>query len=484
MDTTALQVELRETITVQRRIEDCFRYIRDFSTIEQWDPGVYRASKVTLGPVREGSEFDLLLNVAGKHVPMRYTLNRIEPNALLQLTGSNDTLEALDTLYFTALENGETRIEYQALLTLRRVPQQLKPFMMPSLNRLGKKAVAGLQRALSVPAKAAGSPLKNRLKDRLLLPAVFDFTRRGYLNMPNKALSQFMDGKTVVLTGPTAGLGLAAACELSRLGARLLLVGRDQRRLQEASKVITDFSGAAPDTVERYEVELSVMAEVERVARRIQADHPKIDVLINNAGVLPAGREETSEGNELTLAVNLLAPAALTMALRDTLERAQGRVINVASGGMYLAGLKLEDLQYRQGKFDGTRAYARAKRALVAMTEHMALYWRPYKVDFYVMHPGWAATPGVTKSLPRFNDSLSAHLRDARMGADTMVWLASAAEVAGQTGKFWFDRQQHTTSVLPGTAVSAHQSLLLQRQIEQMLAGGAASDLSEGLACS
>lgn len=87
------------------------------------------------------------------------------------------------------------------------------------------------------------------------------------------------------------------------------------------------------------------------------------------------------------------------------------------------------------------------------------------------MHPGWAATPGVAKSLPRFNDSLSAHLRDAHMGADTMVWLASAAEVAGQTGKLWFDRQQHGASVLPGTAVSAYEALLLQRRIEDLIAG-------------
>ncbi|MBN48260.1 MAG: hypothetical protein CMN85_01880 [Spongiibacteraceae bacterium] len=468
-----MQVELRETITVQRSIDDCFRYVRDFSSIEQWDPGVYRARKVTPGPVREGSDFDLLLNVAGKHVAMRYTLNHSEHNARLQLSGTNDTLAALDTLTFRECEGGATEIEYHAVLTLRSFPQSLKPLMMPSLIRLGKKAVAGLQTALTIPAKASATSLKTTLKDRLLLPALCGFTERGYLNMPNKGLSQFMDGKTVVLTGPTGGLGLAAACELSRLGATLVLIGRGESRLQAAKETILDFSGAAAHSIQLYEAELSLMAEVDRVARRIRAAHSTIDVLINNAGVLPAEREETAEGNELTLAVNLLAPAALAIALRSSLERAQGRVINVASGGMYLAGLKLDDLQYRQGEFDGSRAYARAKRALVAMTEHMALYWRPHNVDFYAMHPGWAATPGVAKSLPRFNDRLSTYLRDAHMGADTMVWLASAAEVAGQTGKFWFDRQQHRTSVLPGTEVSAYQALLLQRQVEGLIAGTA-----------
>ncbi|MFT5574783.1 MAG: dehydrogenase/reductase SDR family protein 12 [Bermanella sp.] len=477
-----MQVELRESITVQRSIEDCFRYVQDFSTIEQWDPGVYRSVKLTKGKVGAGSEFDLLLHVAGKHVAMRYTLDRVEKNALLVFSGHNRALNAVDTIRFTELDSARTRINYNAVLTLNILPQGIKPLMMPSFRRLGEKAVKGLQRALSIPEKVLRTPFSFRVKDRFLLPALYDFTERGYLNMPSKGLSQFMDGKTVVLTGPTAGLGLAAACELSRLGARLILIGRGQQRLEAAKQTVLNFSGAATDSVELFTAELSLVAEVEQVANLVKARHKKIDVLINNAGVLPAEREETAEGNELTLAVNLLAPAALTLALQPLLKAARGRVINVASGGMYLAGLKLDDLQYTRGTFDGAKAYARAKRALLVMSEHLGRRWQADGVDFYVMHPGWAATPGVAKSLPSFNKRLAGYLRDARMGADTMVWLAAATEVAGHTGQFWFDRQRHCTSVLPGTAVLPYEALELQRRVESLIVGeeGVLPHLAEG----
>ncbi len=464
-----MKVELREIITVKRSLADCFRYVKDFSTIEQWDPGVYRSRKLSPGPVEVGTQFELVLNVAGRRMPMQYTLDQYEHNAVLVLRGSNKTLAALDTISFRDVGDGQTEIEYHAVLTLSAVPGVTRPLMMPSLKRLGKKAVAGLHTGLSIPESAPSTSLKSSMKDRLVLPAAWDFTERGYLKMPDKGLSQFMDGKTVLLTGPTGGLGLAAACELSRLGAKLLLVGRGMPRLQAAKQAVLDFSGVAEDSIELYEAELSLMAEVRQVASAIASKHERLDVLINNAGVLPLSREETAEGNELTLAVNLLAPVLLMRELAPLLAEAGGRVINVASGGMYLAALKLDDMQFRAGAFDGSRAYARAKRALVAVTEDMAKQWQGEGVSCNAMHPGWAATPGVAKSLPGFNKRLGKYLRDERMGADTMVWLASAQEVAAQTGKFWFDRQEHTTAIVPGTAVSLEQKARLLQEIDRML---------------
>lgn len=471
-----MKVQLQEKIIVQRSLADCFRYVRDFSTIEQWDPGVYRAEKLTPGMPREGSEFLLQLKIGGKRVPMRYVLTRCVDNVELELQGRNDTLAALDTLSFSALDDEHTEITYTAELTLSSLPQALRPVMMPSLNRLGKKAAKGLAMALDVPARAPGFSLYGAARDQLIVPAALDFTERGYLAMPNKGLSQFMDGKTVLITGPTSGLGLAAACELARLGATLLLVGRGRDRLESARRTVQAFSGADPARLYLYEAELSLLAEVERVAREIAQAHPSLDVLINNAGVLPARRELTREGNELALAVNLLAPVALTQALQKPLRAARGRVINVASGGMYLASLHLDDMQSTRPPYNGAQAYARAKRALVALTEHMAVPARPHGVDFHAMHPGWAATPGVARSLPAFNKKLKGRLRDARMGADTVVWLASARELRGVTGKFWFDRAMHRTSVLPGTAVSHTQKLALQRWLWATLAEHEDSD--------
>nr|WP_281388663.1 SDR family NAD(P)-dependent oxidoreductase [Litorivivens lipolytica] len=277
-----------------------------------------------------------------------------------------------------------------------------------------------------------------------------------------------MDGKTVVITGPTSGLGLAAASEFSRLGAKLVLVGRNSERLEQASREIQDFSGRADDHVEIVEAELSLLSEVSRVADQILTSHDRIDVLVNNAGVLPLERQVTEEGHELTLAVNLLAPVLLMRKLAPVLADG-GRVVNVASGGMYLSGVNLGDMQSERS-FDGSRAYAQAKRALVTLTELYALEWKCEGIDCNSMHPGWAATPGVAKSLPAFNKALSSRLRDAKMGADTIVWLAASAELSGSTGGFWFDRQRHPISVLPGTELSPRRARALQVWVEGVLA--------------
>ncbi len=464
-----MKVTLKETIRVRRTVADCFRYLKDFSTIEQWDPGVYRAEKLTPGAVAVGAEFLLQLNISGKRVPMTYQLTACEDNTRLVLEGVNETLHALDTLTFSAIEDELTEITYEAQLTLKNVPQFLRLPMMPALNRLGKKAVSGLQTALERPASAPKTSWNSALKDKLILPAALDFTERGYLRQADKGLSQFMDGKTVVLTGPTSGLGLAAACEFSRLGAKLVLIGRDHQRLQAARDTVLDFSGADAATIDFFEAELSLLSEVSRVADEILAAYPSVDVLVNNAGVLPLQREVTAEGHELTLAVNCLAPVLLMRRLLPALS-AGSRVINVASGGMYLSGVNLADIESEHG-FEGAKAYAQAKRALVTLTEMYACEWKSLGIDCNSMHPGWASTPGVAKSLPAFNKALASRLRDARMGADTVVWLAASEELRGQTGDFWFDRERHPVNVLPGKALSPNRALALKVWVENALAG-------------
>ncbi|MEP4525531.1 MAG: SDR family NAD(P)-dependent oxidoreductase, partial [Alloalcanivorax venustensis] len=198
--------------------------------------------------------------------------------------------------------------------------------------------------------------------------------------------------------------------------------------------------------------------------RRIQALTPEVHGLINNAGALFNERDLTTEGTERTLAVNLLAPYLLTEKLLPALERARGRVVNVASGGLYLQALHLEDMEFENERFDGAKAYARAKRALVAQTEHWAE--QHPGVRFNSMHPGWADTPGVAASLPAFHKRVGPWLRSPRQGADTMVWLASSPAVADISGRFWFDRRPRPTAVLPGTRVTPDQ----RRQLARWLA--------------
>ncbi|MCC1495907.1 SDR family NAD(P)-dependent oxidoreductase [Alcanivorax sp. 1008] len=454
-------ITLQETIRVPRPIADCFRYLADFSTSEQWDPGVYRASKLTPGEPKPGSEFDLILNSAGRRVPMRYTVTALDAPLRIDLQGQGDGFSAHDVIRLRSVGPDSTDIEYHAELRFQGPAGHVEKLLNPLMVRMGKRAVNGLQQALTRQTEIQRPGLADRLGHALLLPAALRFTEHGYLAMANKGLSDSVGGKTAVITGATTGLGLAAACELSRLGASVVLVGRDSLKVARAARSVREFSGAATDKVSTCEAELSSLAEVKRVGAELANRYPRIDILINNAGALFAEHGLTADGHERALAINLLCPWLLTNLLLPSLSQARGRVINVSSGGMYLQPLKLGDMQFANEPYDGSKAYARAKRALVAVTE----YWAQQnpQIFFSSMHPGWAATPGVAKSLPAFNRRMQGWLRDSRMGADTMVWLASSQAPIGHSGKFWFDRQPRPTSVLPGTAVSKDQcSTLLQ----------------------
>jgi len=203
---------------------------------------------------------------------------------------------------------------------------------------------------------------------------------------------------------------------------------------------------------------LSLLADVRKLARKLLETEPRIHVLVNNAGVLPNQRTTTTEGNETALATNLLAPCLLTQMLLPRLrESAPSRIINVSSGGMYATGLALDDLQYEKTAYDGSRAYARTKRALVTLTEMWAEQLQNSGVVVHAMHPGWADTPGVAGSLPAFHAITRRFLRTAGEGADTITWLAAAPEAAKVTGLFWLDREPHTTHVFPGTDPSPQE---------------------------
>jgi dehydrogenase/reductase SDR family protein 12 len=179
---------------------------------------------------------------------------------------------------------------------------------------------------------------------------------------------------------------------------------------------------------------------------------------VNNAGVLLNQRTTTAEGNETVLATNLLAPYLLTQMLLPRLrESAPSRIINVSSGGMYATGLALDDLQYEKTTYDGSRAYARTKRALVTLTEGWAEQLKNSGVVVHAMHPGWADTPGVASSLPGFRAITRRLLRTSEQGADTITWLAASGEAAKVSGVFWLDREPHVTHVLPGTDPSPPQ---------------------------
>jgi dehydrogenase/reductase SDR family protein 12 len=253
--------------------------------------------------------------------------------------------------------------------------------------------------------------------------------------------------KVCAITGANSGIGLAAARQLARRGATVYLLVRNLERGAAAQARIREEAGHSRVYLEA--IDLSSMASVRACADRISAQTQRLDVLINNAGDAFERRELSIDGIELTFATNTLGPFVLTNALIPLLQNsAPARIVNVSSGGMYLAKLDLNDLQYERRKYDQLLAYAQSKRALMMLTEMWADQLRSSGVTVNCMHPGWVDTPLLQTGLPAFRQSVRAILRTPDEGADTIVWLAVAPQPARVTGRFWFDRRERAAHKL------------------------------------
>lgn len=277
--------------------------------------------------------------------------------------------------------------------------------------------------------------------------SIVGFTNLGYrIHARDFApLDADMQGRTVAVTGATGGLGLATARRLSGMGARVAIVGRSERKLDEAVHAI------GGDVVP-YQADLSLMVEIRGLAESIQSNEGRLDVLINNVGVLYPERIVTDEGLEASFATNLAGHFLLTNLLAPKLiESAPARIINVTSGGMYSARITPDDLQTESKEYAGAAVYARTKRGQVILTEQWAERMGATGVVIHSTHPGWAKTAGVATSLPTFNKLMKPLLRTAEQGADTIVWLASAQEPSESTGCFWFDRRETPTHLVDST---------------------------------
>jgi NAD(P)-dependent dehydrogenase (short-subunit alcohol dehydrogenase family) len=265
-------------------------------------------------------------------------------------------------------------------------------------------------------------------------------------------------GKVALVTGASSGLGEATCEGLARAGARVHMLVRDLERGEEARERLR--SRLDPDAqLELQLCDLADLSAVRSFARSFSASERRLDVLVNNAGVLPLKRQRSTDGFELAFATNVLGPFLLTGLMVEALRRGDhGRVINVSSGGMYTARLDVDDPQLDGREFDGPSFYAHTKRAEVALTEVWAERLAEFGISCHSMHPGWADTPGLSTSLPRFHRLMRPLLRDPREGADTIVWLATAdrVEIAQRSGEFWHDRRRRPKHRVPWTRES-HQ---------------------------
>jgi NAD(P)-dependent dehydrogenase (short-subunit alcohol dehydrogenase family) len=294
------------------------------------------------------------------------------------------------------------------------------------------------------------------LVDRALDASIlFSFDRGGFLRhaarYDARDLEADLAGRVGLVTGANSGLGLATACGLLARGARVAFACRDRDRGEAA------IAGLPPAWRRRARLTLLDVASssaVDRVARQWRGP---LDLLIHNAGVLPARRELTETGLERTFATHVAGPLRLTFAVRGALRKgAAARVILVSSGGMYATKLSLDDLDWARRPYDGVAAYAQTKRMQVVLAGLLAARLAGTAV-VHAMHPGWADTPAVRSSIPRFWERMRGRLRDAEQGADTVLWLAIAAAPGRESGGFWFDRRRVAEHLLPWTRENAAQ---------------------------
>lgn len=296
-----------------------------------------------------------------------------------------------------------------------------------------------------------------RLGNLVLDPSiVFSFDQTGYrrhaLFFEDGALDVDMTGRVCVVTGANSGIGYATTVGLARRGAEVWMFCRSETRGEAARQEVIAETGNP--NVHLCCVDVSDVARVRQV--QIYAAVPRVDVLIHNAGVLLDRSAVSAQGLELTLATHLVGPLALTATLMPKM-RAGARIIWVSSGGMYSQKLNIEHLEHPPDPFDGVRAYAQVKRAMVIAAEHLAAAVESRGITVQCMHPGWASTPGVQTSIPRFYRWTRSILRTPEQGADTILWLSMSPRVTGQTGGFWFDRRRVTTHLLPTTRTNAVQ---------------------------
>jgi NAD(P)-dependent dehydrogenase (short-subunit alcohol dehydrogenase family) len=258
---------------------------------------------------------------------------------------------------------------------------------------------------------------------------------------------------TIVLTGASAGIGAAAALELTRHGHQVLATGRSPSKLDDVRRRMDDAAPAGVTVPAPIAADLSSLAEVRRLADEVRSRLPRVDVLANNAGLQTRRRETSPDGYEMVLAVNHLAPFLLTNLLLEEIRSSDGRVVGTSSAVHRVGRIDFDDLQLEDG-WRGFRSYGQSKLANILFTSELA---SRTGLPASCYHPG-----GVNTELGRDSRAAAALKpvmgifgRTPERGADTLVWLATDPEGGSPSAVYYQDRKPGRMSARAKDATSA-----------------------------
>jgi NAD(P)-dependent dehydrogenase (short-subunit alcohol dehydrogenase family) len=260
-----------------------------------------------------------------------------------------------------------------------------------------------------------------------------------------------LSGKLAVVTGASAGLGVETARTLASAGARVVMAVRDSAKGQKAAAQIRE---SVPEAqLEVRELDLGSLASVRAFGKAFRADHDRLDLLINNAGVMAAPQAQTSDGFDEQLGTNHLGHFALTAELLPALQSAADagsdvRIVNLTSRGHFRGGINWEDPHFRTHPYDKWEAYGQSKTANVLFTVELERRLGSKGIHSFAVHPGVIRTE-LSRHLSRedFKDMASRApagamtLKSIPAGAATSVWAATSPELAGQGGRYAEDVQ-------------------------------------------
>ena len=248
-----------------------------------------------------------------------------------------------------------------------------------------------------------------------------------------------MSGRTVLVTGATSGIGKVTARELARMGARVLVHGRNPAKV---SATVAEISAGAPGKGEGLVADFASLADVRQLASEVKDRTDRLDILVNNAGGATVGRTLTVDGFERTFAVNHLAPFLLTNLLLDLIRRSRpARIVNVASEAHRIGTIDFDDLQGAR-RYRTFQMYGQTKRENILFTFALARRLEGSGVTVTAMHPGsvntgiWDSAKGPARVILRV---LQRFMISPERGAAPLIRLASAPDVEGVTGVY-FDR--------------------------------------------